>query len=460
MAGERGVIHGTLMHAAEQMQGRLTGADTEFFSVSTDTRSLRAGNLFVALRGPRFDGDRFVDRARELGAAGAVVHAIQTGGLAQIAVGDTRLALGRLARRWRERFAMPLVAVTGSNGKTTVKNMLVAILGQMGAVLATRGNLNNEIGVPLTLLELDSDHDYAVVEMGANHLGEIAYLTGLAMPTVGVVTNAAAAHLEGFGDLDKVACAKGELFARLDADATAIINQDDAYAEDWRGRATGTVLTFGRTSNADFHTGPIETGTASGSRFELCMPGESVQISLAMVGTHNISNALAAAAAAWAVGARGEAIRHGLESVRNVAGRLQRRQGHGDSVIFDDSYNANPDSLEAAMRFLAALSGDSWLVLGDMYELGDTEQHLHAQAGRKARELGIGRLYTVGQLSRHAALAFGKGARHFDEVEGLIESLREDLDNRVNVLVKASRGMRLERVVAAITVDAGQEQER
>ncbi len=392
---------------------------------------------------------------------------------------DTRLALGRLASACRAELAIPVLAVTGSNGKTTVKEMLAAILARRGAVLATRGNLNNDIGVPLTLLRLRPEHRYAVIEMGANHPGEIAYVAGLTAPTVALVTNAGPAHLEGFGSLAGVARAKGEVYQKLATGGVAVINADDPYAGLWRELAADHhQISFGLRADADVHT-PAESiqlhihNSSIVMHFVMQTPDGALQLALPLPGRHNVMNALAASAAALAAGAHLDDIKEGLEAMTPVAGRLNMRIGLRGAHVLDDTYNANPASLRAGLDVLAACAGEKWLVLGDMGELGSDTADLHVQAGRQARAAGIDRLFTIGVQSRGAAQAFGAAA-HFDSPEALITALRDALHAGVSVLVKGSRFMHMERIVeallngngngtesrtaaAAVTLDAGAE---
>ncbi len=439
----------TLAAMASQIGARFHGEDLPFPEVSIDSRTLRPGELFVALRGPSFDGHAFVEDARVKGAAALMVDQRLDTPLPAIEVADTRIGLGEMARVWRNRFSLPLVAVTGSNGKTTVKEMLAAILGERGALLATRGNLNNDIGVPLTLLRLRPGHRAAVIEMGANHAGEISRLTSLASPTVALITNAAAAHLEGFGSLEGVAHAKGEIYGGLNSDGTAIVNADDSFAGLWlelnRGRK---VITFGLERDADVSA--TWDGDAQGSSLALTTPRGNIELRLSLPGRHNVMNALAAAAAALAMGVELESIRSGLQSVAPAPGRLEQKRGIGGARIIDDSYNANPASLGAALKVLAAAAGERLLVMGDMAELGEDALRLHRQIGCMARDQGIQRLYATGDLSRAAVEAFGPGGRHFDNREQLIAALRGELDAATTLLVKGSRSMRMERVVDAL----------
>ena len=451
----------TLAEFARACGGVLQGADAVYTDVVSDSRTLTPGQLFIALRGPRFDGAEFLPAALAAGAAGAVVPAAQPLGLPQIVVRDTQEALERAAHAWRAAFAGPLVGVAGSNGKTTAKEMTAAILGQAGSCLATRGNLNNHIGVPLTLLRLTAEHRFAVIEMGANHPGEVAALARLASPSVGMITNAGAEHLEGFGTLEGVARAEGEIIAGLTEAATAVINADDAFAGLWRTLTRAHVVTFGVQQRADFSASEVRaTVGAAGfrTRFRLRAPQGSATVELAVGGAHNIANALAAAAAAASAGATLEHITAGLAAVRAVPGRLQFRQAAGGAWLIDDSYNANPSSMRAAIGVLGSLVGRKWLVLGDMAELGSAAGDAHAEVGELARASGIERLYATGGLMARAAESFGAGARWFADVPALTAALVPDLaaaGAEVRVLIKGSRCNRLERVVAALTGGAG-----
>ena len=434
-----------LHEAAEALGARWAGEDVMLEGVSTDTRSLQAGQLFVALHGPHFDGHDYLVEAKAKGAAACMVEK-PVANCPALIVGDTRIALGKLAKAWRRNFAMPLVAVTGSNGKTTVKEMLASIFAQQGNVLATRGNLNNDIGVPLTLLGLDSSHSSAVIEMGANHAGEIAYLTALTKPNVAVITNAASAHLEGFGTLEGVASAKGEIFQGLKDDGTAIINADDEFASLWRELAQDKkVLSFGLQHPADI-AARWQAGDR-GSQIHVTTSEGKVKLHLALLGEHNVMNALAAIAAAQAAGFTLKTIKAGLEAMQPVAGRLQLKVGIHGSRIIDDTYNANPASLAAAIEVLAGFKGKHILVLGDMGELGDEAKALHAEAGRFARAHGVDALYTVGPMAAAATDAFGEGAQQCDSHEAASKALQQELADDVTVLVKGSRLSQMERVV-------------
>lgn len=444
------MIRGDLTGLARLLSATLVGPDLGFAGVSTDTRALRARELFVALRGPSFDGHAFVPVAAERGAAGAVVERPLEAGLPCLQVDDSLAALGAMAADWRSRFTLPVIAVTGSFGKTTVKEMMAAITATRGEVLATRGNLNNEIGLPLTLFGLDQRHRAAVLEMGANHAGEIARLAAIGRPTVGVVTAAGPVHLEGFGSLEGVARAKGELFAGLPDDGVAIINLDDPFAPLWRELAGARRrVGFGLTAEAEFRAEQVRQSLdADGPllEFRLVTPDGAADVRLALPGRHNVVNALAAAAATWAAGWSRDEIVAGLARVSGVEGRMSLRKARSGALIIDDSYNANPTALRAAIDYATALPGETWLVLGDMRELGDASARLHAAAGEYARRRGVARLFALGPESVAAVTAFGAG-RHFDDAAALAAALDAELPAGVNLLVKGSRSMRLETVI-------------
>lgn len=436
--------------------GQLVGESRAFSSVSTDTRTLQPGALFVALSGPNFDGHEFVADAAQRGAVAALVERPLTLALPQIVVSDPLAALSAFAREWRRQFSIPVIGVTGSNGKTTTKELIGAILSRLGACLATRGNLNNHIGVPLMLLEMTHEHRYAVIEMGANHQGEIAHLAGIAEPTIGIVTNAGAAHLEGFGSLQGVAAGKGELLQNLPVAGVAVINADDAFATQWReARSADRTLTFGFEQRADFMAHKVQaSGDAGGFRidFDLVTPDGTRPATLALAGLHNLRNALGAAAVASAAGATLDEIVAGLAAMRPVSGRLELKPAINGAYLVDDSYNANPSSLKAGLDALQGFSGARWLVLGDMLELGDSANELHAEVGRYARQAGIARLLAIGRHSHFAVEAFGPGAQWFADMDALIADVRRSLQPGVAVLIKGSRANRLERVSAALVV--------
>lgn len=441
-----------LSTAAGWLDTEQLGEDAEFFGVSTDSRAIEPGMLFIALRGPNHDGHDHVASALEKGAMAALVERPLDINIPQLVVEDTRLALGRLAAAWRGTLRTPLVAVTGSNGKTTVKEMCAAILSRVGATLATRGNLNNDIGVPLTLLRLSPEHRFGVIEMGANHPGEIAYLTGLATPQVAIITNAAPAHLEGFGSVEGVARAKGEIFTGLSEDGVAVINADDDFAGLWREMSAGhRTLCFGLARAADI--GARGLGDVHGSELEVLTPLGAFNLNLPLPGRHNIMNALAAVSAAIALSIDFSDIAAGLASLSKVKGRLTTRPGRNGSTILDDSYNANPASLLAGLEVLAACGGRRLLVLGDMGELGENARELHRRAGEQAREMGIDALYTTGRLSQAASEAFGENGHFYESQQQLIEALLPRMNAELTVLVKGSRSSRMERVVEALSAE-------
>jgi UDP-N-acetylmuramoyl-tripeptide--D-alanyl-D-alanine ligase len=445
----------TLSDAAKITGGELVGEDRPYGAVSTDSRTLNPGALFVALRGPNFDGSAFVTAAAARGAIGALVERTASCALSQVVVPDALRAMQALAKAWRAQFTLPVVAVAGSNGKTTAKEMTAAILARMGLCMATHGNLNNHIGVPVTLMRLEASHRTAVIEMGANRIGDVAELMSLAQPTVGLITNAGAEHLEGFGNLDGVAKGEGETVSCLKPDSVAVINADDAYAAYWRGIASATrIITFGVHAAADFSARNVIQAIERGefaTRFTLVCPLGERAIMLKAGGAHNIGNALAAAAAASAAGASLEEIALGLADFRAVSGRLQLKPGSRDSWIIDDSYNANPSSVRAGLEVLRSLTGVTWMVLGDMAELGESSQDSHAHIGSYARDCGIKRLFAVGALSSRAVETFGSGGEWFPDVDSLIRRLQTELSPGVTVLIKGSRVNRLERVVQALT---------
>ena len=462
-----------LSQAAQALGARLIGADARFAAVSSDSRKIQPGDLFIALRGEKFDGYEFVAGAARDGAVAALVNADSYAAHPSLAssppllvVEDTRLALGQLAAYWRRQFDIPLVAITGSNGKTTVKEMLAGILriaaGKEDGVLATQGNFNNDIGMPLTLLQLNAQHRYAVIEMGMNHPGEIDYLTHIACPDVALINNASGAHLEGLGSVEAVAQAKGEIFAGLKPQGTALINADDDHAPLWRSLAgSHTLLEFGlgdmtRCVQADISGQWQPQGT--GLHLDVQTPSGNFNADLQVPGTHNARNALAAIAAAVALNVPLETIAAGLEKFGGVAGRLQRKAALHGAVVIDDTYNANPASMRAAIGVLAQAdmenpSSKRVLVMGDMGELGDNAAVLHAEIGTEARYAGVRKLYALGALSSNAVRAFGCGAQHFERIEDLLEALEGELDEDTTVLVKGSRFMKMERVVAFFASD-------
>ncbi|HNA29193.1 MAG TPA: UDP-N-acetylmuramoyl-tripeptide--D-alanyl-D-alanine ligase [Thiobacillaceae bacterium] len=449
-----------LSDAARALDARLVGADAEIVAVSTDTRNLPAGCLFVALRGPRFDGHSFAAKALEAGAAAVMVEqGANLEASPALVVDDTRLALGKLAAWHRTTMPAKLAAITGSNGKTTVKEMVAAILAEAAgaeAVLATSGNLNNDIGMPLTLLRLTPAHRYAVIEMGMNHPGELAYLTELARPDVALVNNALRAHLEGLGSLEAVARAKGEIYAGLKPEGVAIVNADDPHAGLWRTMNNGRkILSFGFARGADVRVQSLDDTAVNWqlasreSSLRLNTPWGLMETTLKVPGEHNMRNAAAAAACALALGASPAAVAGGLARFGGVHGRLEMHRCILGATLIDDSYNANPDSILAAIQVLAERPGTRILVLGDMGELGPEAAALHREVGERAKAAGIERLLCLGDMSIQAVQGFGAGAgaMHFERIEELLAEIECALGPDVTVLVKGSRFMKMERIV-------------
>jgi UDP-N-acetylmuramoyl-tripeptide--D-alanyl-D-alanine ligase len=437
-----------LAEAAAALGGRTSDSDALFTGVSTDSRSLKDGDLFVALRGERFDGHDFL-KAVASKAAAAMVDGKYRGEypMPALVVHDTRRSLGDLARYWRARFAPALIAITGSNGKTTVKEMLAAILRRHAgdeAVLATRGNLNNDIGLPLTLLGLRHAHRWCAIELGMNHKGEIAYLAGIARATVALVNNAQREHLEFMRSVEEVAAENASVYDALSEDGVAVINADDPHAALFRSRAgTRRTVDFGLGGGAVTGRYRLER-LSSGIRLDT--PAGAADATLAIPGLHNVRNALAAAACAFAVGIKPSTIGEGLTAFRPYTGRLQVKKAAGGATVIDDSYNANPDSVRAAIDVLASCPAPTALVLGDMGEVGERGAEFHREVGAYARTKGVSQLLALGEATRHAVEAFGEGARHFGSIEELVPNVKGS-----TVLVKGSRFMKMERVVAALT---------
>ncbi len=437
---------------ATAVNGTLIGEDVEFTSVGSDSRSLTAGQLFVALKGENFDGHDYVAQTIKLGAAGALVST-QQGHLPQVLVQDTKLALGLLASYWRTKMAIPVIAITGSNGKTSVKEMLASILaqhtGDPDKVLATQGNLNNDIGLPLTLLRLKPQHQFAVAEMGMNHAGEIRYLSHLAKPNVALVNNASAAHLGGLGSVEAIAQAKGEIFEGLVTDGIAVINADDFYADYWRGVAKQhQQMTFGLAHASDISAN--YQLRSEDSELELNTSKGICTFTLPVAGLHNVKNALAATTLALAVGVSLNAIAEGLSKFNGVKGRLHHKRGINGATLIDDTYNANPASMKAAIDVLASKNGQKILVLGDMGELGDSAPILHAEIGEYAKQKGIDALYTLGNLSMEMSRAFSATPQHFSDANTLAEVIKKSMNENTHVLIKGSRFMKMEQVVALL----------
>jgi UDP-N-acetylmuramoyl-tripeptide--D-alanyl-D-alanine ligase len=439
----------SLTIVADALRGTLHGTDAVFTGVSTDTRQVKPGDLFIAIQGERHDAHEFIAEAVAAKAAGALLARPTETALPYVQVADTRRALGDLAAFWRGQFKIPLIAITGSNGKTTAKEMTAAIMWQRGRGCVTQGNLNNDIGMPLTLLRLRKDDRYAVIEMGMNHKREIDYLSRIARPTVAMITNAGEAHLAGLGTLADVAEAKGEIFVGLAPDGVAVINREDAFCDYWMSLAKPRrVLTFGLDERADIRASyTLERG---GSRVHIDTPQGSIDMRLPLLGRHNVMNALAATGSALSAGAALADIAPALEKLKAIAGRLEVKEGVSGALVIDDTYNANPASLAAGLQVLKDFAGERTLVLGDMAELGDMAPALHTRIGELAHRLGIQRLYGLGELAEHAVKAFGRGGRHFKKPEALVDALLECMHAEMTVLVKGSRVMRMERIVNGV----------
>lgn len=449
------MIQMTLAQTAHILGLSTVPAEMDFHGISIDTRTLEPGNLFVAIIGETLDGHDYIEEAQRKGAIAAIVSRKIESSLPQLLVENTTEALGKLGKAWRDQFHLPIVAVTGSNGKTTLKNMIALIMtaacdNNQDEVLATQGTLNNQWGLPLTLSRLNKHHRYAAIEMGMNHFGEIDYLTKITRPNVAVITNAGASHLEGLGDVAGVARAKAEIFTGLTDDGIAILNRDDAYYTLWLSMINKHhFVTFGFHPDADIKA--TIHPTSEKQHITLHTPKGDIDINLRLLGKHNVQNALAAAAATMSTGISLEAIKQGLENCNPAPGRLELHTLANGVNIIDDSYNANPLSLQAAVNILAAFQGKKILVLGDMKELGTEAKALHLAAGESIREAGIDYLFTYGDLSANTAQAFGEGAYHFNEREKLINALKPFLYNTTTILVKGSRSMRMEKVVVELT---------
>ena len=442
-----------LAEVANILSAEMIGENIKIKGISTDTRTIKGGELFLALKGPNFDGHNFVKQALDNGAVACLVQQ-QVDAEHCVITKNTHQALGLLAKAWRQKFNHPVFAITGSNGKTTVKEMIASIVKQDQSVVATQGNLNNDIGVPLTLFRLNENYDAAVIEMGANHSGEIEYLTNITLPDVAVITNIGAAHLEGFGSIEKTAKAKSEIFKGLSKSGFAIINADDSFS-DYMKKVSGkhNVLSFGVKNKADVMC-KWDSGT-EGSTLNVMTPKGDCNIKLKLLGFHNVMNALAAVTASLAADFTLQKIVNGLEDLKPVNGRLQIKHGFNNSRVIDDTYNANPTSLLAALNVLHDFPGKRFLALGDMAELGDNEDKLHIDAGIYAKESGVDSLYSFGKLAAKAAKEFGGNGFCYDKHEDMIDALRGELSQDVTLLVKGSRSMHMENVVNALTMAEG-----
>ena len=439
-----------LSEIAKALSAPMRGADVSVLSVGTDSRSIAKGQLFVGIKGEHFDGNSYAQEALKQGAAAVMISDENIAANPSVLVENTRLALGELAYYWRNKFELPLVAVTGSNGKTTVKEMITAILNAAhGKVLATRGNLNNDIGMPLTMLGLNEKHTFAVIEMGMSHEGEIRYLTKIAQPKVALVNNAGTAHIGEVGSREAIARAKGEIFEGLAGDGIAIINADDDFADYWKSlNKNRKIITFGLNASADVTATYRKQNNAS--QIQLKTPSGSAELSLNVLGEHNVHNALAASAVAVALGVSNADIAKGLSQFNPVKGRLSWLQGINGAAVIDDTYNANPDSMRAAIDVLASQKETQTFVMGDMAELGADAPQMHAEIGAYAKQKGIDYFFSFGEFSKLASASFGQNAQHFDALEALLDALRGGMKTNVTVLVKGSRFMKMERVVNEI----------
>lgn len=443
-----------LSEIAAAVEGKLIGNDLSIDCISTDSRSLKAGDVFLALKGPNFDGHKFVPQATELACKGVIVDHQLDDNISQIIVADTHKALGKIGAYIKALTAPKTVAITGSSGKTTVKEMIAAILNRLGNVLATEGNFNNDIGVPLTLLRLTHEHDFAVVELGANHIGEIAYTSALVKPDVAMINNVAAAHLEGFGDLSGVARAKGEIFSGLNDSGVALYNVDCPLAHIWQWRLKNkTVKYFSAQQMADCYSSDITLDNNGCASFNLHTPIGEAQVSLTIPGEHNVANAVAASAIALEFGASLTDISLGLMKMTPVKGRMNLYQLNATTKLIDDTYNANVESIKAAIDLLSSYPGRRLLVLGDMGELGAEARGYHQEVGEYAKTKNINALYTLGVLSQSTYDAFQGEGGHFSERSVLIEQLMNQIEGEtqdVSILVKGSRSAHMELVVEAI----------
>lgn len=435
---------------AQNLEAKVVGADVEFASLSTDSRSVHPGEVFLALKGERFDGHEHVQAAADAGACGAVVSEQVSAGIPQLVVNDTHMALGQIARINRLRSQARVVALTGSQGKTTVKEMIAAILGSRAPTLATHANLNNTIGVPLTLLRLSAEHDFAVIEMGANRGGEIDFSASITVPDVTLITTASAAHVEGFGSLAGIVKAKGEILDHLKPGGTAVLNHDDSHVSDWIERVKPerfVQFSLQEGARAEYIARDLQSNPNGRVAFTLLTPVGECEINMQLLGRHNVMNAAAAAAVALEVGADLENVKAGLAGVEAVPGRLSAVKGIANSLLLDDSYNASPNSFSAAIDVLATFSGRRILISGDMKELGNETESAHELVGSLAQQAGIDALWSVGEHAGLVVSSFGNDAREFADQESLIAYARNQLDANTAVLIKGSRGAEMDRVV-------------
>lgn len=440
-----------LSKLANFLKTKFSGMDVEITGVSTDTRTLKSKELFLALQGERFDGHDYIDEAIQRGAAAILVSRPGSQKIPTILVENTHTALMQLARHWRLQFDLPVVAITGSCGKTSTRALLQSILSGCGTTLASERSFNNNIGVPLTLLKLNSQYEYAVFEVGANHSGEIAELIALVKPTVAVLTNAAAAHLAGFGSVEGVARAKAEIFQGLAENGVAVFNADDAFADYWRSVIKTKSLSFGLNNKADIRASALQADAKGCYRFKLETSQGVCEVQLGFMGKHNVYNALAAAAAATALNISLEKIAHGLQNASAETRRLNQQKGLASATVIDDSYNANPASVLAAIAVLADRPGVSVLVLGDMLELGNESEEWHRKIGQAAKSAGIRHLFCYGPNTEKTVAAFGNSAaKHFSTREALTLALKPLLNEQVTVLIKGSNAMGMNQITQSL----------
>jgi UDP-N-acetylmuramoyl-tripeptide--D-alanyl-D-alanine ligase len=441
----------TLIELSKVIAGELIGADARFNAINIDSRTIKTGELFFAIVGEFFDGHNFLNDVQQKGAVAAVVNKKIDIDLPIIVVTNTRKALGDLAAYHHSKYAIPTLAITGSCGKTTTKTMLASIMSQVGKVLVNQSSFNNDIGLPLTLLQQEPEHEFAVLEIGANHFGEISHLTKIAKPDVAAVINIGSAHLEGFGDLAGVSRAKGEIFQGLSTTGIAVINADDNYADYLHSLVKNhRIITFAEKNSADVKGTDIKVDEHGRPAFTLAIEQQMIDVALPVIGEHNVMNALAAAAMAHAVNVPLPVIKQGLESVKPVVKRLNLFKGKNGSHIIDDSYNAIPNAVHAALNILARRAGERIFVFGGMAELGKHVEQEHILLGEKAHALGIEYLYAIGPHSKLTVDAFGIGGKYFTEKKDLIAAVLAHLNPNITVLVKGSRGAKMEEVVAKL----------
>ncbi len=443
----------SLSEIASHVNGRLSGQDINISSVSIDTRTLSSGDLYLALKGLNFDGHTFINKAKAAGASAVLIENEIETECPSIIVKDSHLALAELSGAWKSKTKVKTIGITGSNGKTTVKEMTAAILAVNSNVLFTQGNLNNDIGVPLTLLKINQHHQFAVIEMGANHAGEIKYSSHYVKPDIAVITNIGPAHIEGFGSLERTAIAKGEIIGSLTPDGVAILNKDDPFFPLWLELVEiRKVITFGLDTSASISAKAIYSEIKNNeffTHFTLITEDGEITIKLRLAGQHSVINALTAAASCVHLKINLEQIKQGLESIKPVTGRLQPLVDKQGNLFIDDTYNANPSSLKAALTVLKQCKGEPWVVLGALAELGGNSKQIHKEMGTLIKSMGIIRLFTVGEDTKYTVEAFGNGAEFFNSQEQLIKALKEQRKDNETLLIKGSRTQKMENVVAA-----------